>query len=42
MIKEVNYNNAGFIELCQKLEKEHVETVAEQRSTNGNCLKNLE
>ncbi|MCI9434229.1 MAG: GNAT family N-acetyltransferase [Bacilli bacterium] len=42
MIKEVNCNNADFIELCQKLEKEHVEIVAEQRSTNGNCLKNLE
>lgn len=42
MIKEVNYNDSDFFELCKKLEQEHVEVIAEQRSTNGNCLKNLE
>ena len=42
MIKEVNYNNFGFFELCKKLEKEHLEIVAEQRSPSGNCLTGLE
>lgn len=42
MIKEVNYNDSDFFELCKKLEQEHVEVIAEQRSTNGNCLKDLE
>lgn len=42
MIKEVNYNDSEFFELCKKLEQEHVDFVAEQRSPNGNCLKGLE
>ena len=42
MIKEVNYNNSEFFELCKKLEKEHIEIVAEQRSPSGNCLIGLE
>ena len=42
MIKEVTYDNDYFIELCKKLEKEHIEVVAEQRSPNGNCLNNLD
>lgn len=42
MIKEVTYDNAYFIELCKKLEKEHIDVVAEQRSPNGNCLNNLD
>lgn len=41
MIKEVSYNNDSFIELCKKLEKEHVNIIKEQRSPNGNCLNNL-
>lgn len=42
MIKEVTYDNDYFIELCKKLEKEHIDVVAEQRSPNGNCLNNLD
>lgn len=42
MIKEVNYNDSNFFELCKKLEQEHVEIVAEQRSPKGNCLQGLE
>lgn len=42
MIKEVNYNDSNFFELCKNLEKEHIETVAEQRSPKGNCLQGLE
>ena len=42
MIKEVAHDNDYFIELCKKLEKEHIDVVAEQRSPNGNCLNNLD
>ena len=42
MIKEVTYNDNNFIELCKKLEKEHINVVKEQRSPNANCLNNLD
>ncbi len=41
MIEEVSYDNNYFLELCKKLEKEHIDVIAEQRSPGGNCLKNL-
>ena len=41
-IKLVNYNNQDFIQLCNLLEKEHLEVIKEQRSPNGNCLNNLD
>lgn len=41
MIKEVDSDNIHFLKLCAKLEQEHVNVIAEQRSPNGNCLKNL-
>ena len=42
MIKEVDYDNIHFLKLCTKLEQEHVDVIAEQRSPNGNCLKKLD
>ena len=41
-IKIVDYKNKDFIELCQKLEEEHVNVIKEQRSPKGNCLNNLD
>ena len=41
-IKLVNYDNQDFIQLCNLLEKEHLEVIKEQRSPNGNCLNNLD
>ena len=41
-IKLVNYDNQGFIQLCNLLEKEHIEVIREQRSPKGNCLNNLD
>ena len=42
MIKEVLYSHPDFHYLCEKLEKEHQNVIAEQRWGNGNCLNNLE
>ncbi len=41
-IKLVTYDNQDFIQLCNLLEKEHLEVIKEQRSPNGNCLNNLD
>lgn len=41
-INTVEYNDSDFIQLCNMLEKEHVEVIKEQRSPNGNCLNNLD
>ena len=42
IIKETNYEDKDFIELCERLEQEHIDNIKEQRSPNANCLKNLE
>ncbi|MBR5369714.1 MAG: GNAT family N-acetyltransferase [Bacilli bacterium] len=41
-INIVEYNNLDFIQLCELLEKEHIDVIKEQRSPNGNCLNNLD
>ena len=41
-INIVDYNNKDFIQLCNLLEKEHIEVIKEQRSPKGNCLNNLD
>ncbi len=41
-IKLVTYDNQDFIQLCNLLEKEHIEVIKEQRSPKGNCLNNLD
>lgn len=41
-INAVEHNNPDFNQLCNMLEKEHVEVIKEQRSPNGNCLNNLD
>ena len=41
-ISIVKYNNPNFIQLCNLLEKEHIEVIREQRSPKGNCLNNLD
>ena len=41
-INTVEHNNSDFNQLCNMLEKEHVEVIKEQRSPNGNCLNNLD
>ena len=41
-IKLVNYDNQDFIQMCNLLEKEHIEVIKEQRSPKGNCLNNLD
>ena len=41
-IKIVNYDNQDFIQMCNLLEKEHLEVIKEQRSPKGNCLNNLD
>ena len=41
-INIVEYNNKDFIQLCNLLEKEHIEVIKEQRSPKGNCLNNLD
>ena len=40
-INIVEYNNSDFIQLCNLLEKEHIDIIREQRSPKGNCLNNL-
>lgn len=41
-ISIVNYKNNDFVNLCSRLEQEHIRVIKEQRSPNGNCLKGLE